>query len=176
MPVLIREMKHGEADVVGSLLVAWNEEHLARFPVEVADSYRSELADVRRRMPVADVLVAEGEGGSLLGTASLIRVAADDSHPWPPGGAVLRFLAVDPRSRREGLGEALTRECIERARRGGADFLALHTAPVMTSARRMYERLGFRRAAEHDFEPSAHYGGPGTGSGERWGLAYLMEI
>ncbi|MBW3536228.1 MAG: GNAT family N-acetyltransferase [Actinobacteria bacterium] len=175
MTALIREMRLEEAEMVASLLVEWNEEHLSRFPVEVAGPYRAELADVRSRVEIADVIVAERDG-RLLGTVTLVRDAADDEHPWPAGGAVLRLLAVDPAARGQGLGAALTLECMERARCSGASYIALHTAPVMTSARALYERLGFRRAPEHDFEPSAHYGGRGTGSGERWGLAYLLEL
>ena len=175
MPALIREMTLEEADTVGARLVEWNEEHLSRFPAEVAGPYRTELADVTSRLGTADLLVAELDG-ALVGTVTLVRDAADDSHPWPPGGAVLRLLAVDPAARGQGLGAALTRECIERARSRGAKYLGLHTAPLMAAARGLYERLGFRRVPEHDFEPAAHYAGPATGDGERWGLAYLMEL
>ena len=175
MPTLIREMTIEEAETVGSRLVEWNEEHLSRFPVEIAGAYRTELADVTSRLGIADVFVAELDG-TLVGTVTLVRDAADDSHPWPPGGAVLRLLAVAPAARGQGLGAALTRECIEGARGRGAKYIGLHTAPLMASARGLYERLGFRRASEHDFEPVSHYGGPATGDGDRWGLAYLMEL
>ncbi len=43
-------------------------------------------------------------------------------------------------------------ECISRARTSGAAGLALHTADMMEAAMRLYERLGFERAAELDFQ------------------------
>ena len=46
--------------------------------------------------------------------------------PWPE----LRLLAVPPDQRGQGIGAALVRECIERARRSGAKILALHTTDM----------------------------------------------
>ncbi len=58
---------------------------------------------------------------------------------WP----VIRRLAVRPELRGLGIGRALTEECIARARRDGADLIALHTTPIMDVAVGMYERIGF---------------------------------
>jgi len=44
-------------------------------------------------------------------------------------------------------------ECVRRARRAGATELGLHTSRSMRVAMRMYERMGFTRAPEHDFQP-----------------------
>lgn len=66
---------------------------------------------------------------------------------WPE----LRLLAVPPHSRGRGIGEALVYECVRRARNMGAQELGLHTSRSMRTAIRMYERLGFERAPEHDF-------------------------
>jgi ribosomal protein S18 acetylase RimI-like enzyme len=45
-------------------------------------------------------------------------------------------------------------ECVQRARHSGARALALHTADVKNAAKRLYERMGFQRAPELDFEPA----------------------
>ncbi|HVE64580.1 MAG TPA: GNAT family N-acetyltransferase [Mycobacteriales bacterium] len=172
---MIREMDAAESDVVGALLLRCNEEHRAHFPPAVAASYLAEVADVARRVDTCDVVVAE-RGGRLVGSATLVRDAADDGHPWPAGGAVLRLLAVDPPARGAGLGEALTLACISRARTADASYVGLHTAAFMTAARHVYERLGFARAPEHDFDPDAYYGaGPQAGRAP-WGLAYLLTL
>jgi ribosomal protein S18 acetylase RimI-like enzyme len=42
----------------------------------------------------------------------------------------------------------LTRECIERARKDGADSIGLTTAEMMTVARPMYERMGFIKESD----------------------------
>ncbi len=44
-------------------------------------------------------------------------------------------------------------ECIERARRAGATELGLHTSDSLRVAIHLYERLGFVRAPEYDFQP-----------------------
>jgi ribosomal protein S18 acetylase RimI-like enzyme len=45
-------------------------------------------------------------------------------------------------------------ECVQRARHSGARALALHTADIKNAALRLYQRMGFQRAPELDFEPA----------------------
>ena len=61
---------------------------------------------------------------------------------WP----IIRMLVVDPAFRGNGIGRALTDECIARARRDGSPIIALHTSPIMTVALPMYLRMGFVKA------------------------------
>lgn len=165
-------MHADEADAVAALLLDANEENLAWFPPDVAGSYRTELLAVTDR-PQTLVLHV---GSRLAGTVVFVPDAQDDTHPWPAGGSVLRFLAVLPVDRGQRLGERLTRTCIDLARARGSAFLALHTAPSMHAARRVYEALGFERAPEHDFDPDAHYGRGRTTEEPAWGLAYLLHL
>lgn len=171
---MIRTMREDEAEQVADLLVRANEENLATFPPEVALAYRAELVDMARRRLVADVYVAELDG-RVQGAVTYLPDASKDGHPWPPRGAVLRLLAVDPAVRRRGLGERLTAVCIERALEEHVLYLGLHTAPTMAAARRIYERLGFVREPRHDFDPVVHYGGAAVG-GTTWGLAYVRRL
>lgn len=171
----IRPMRSDEAPVVARLLLAANEEHLEGFPSDVASAYRAELADVAGRGPRAEVYVAE-VAERVIGSVTFFPDAADDGHPWPPGGSVLRLLAVDPGARGRGTGERLAVACVERARSCGARYLGLHTAPTMAVARRMYERLGFERTPEHDFHPRAHYGDGTDADDPPWGLAYVLRF
>jgi ribosomal protein S18 acetylase RimI-like enzyme len=48
----------------------------------------------------------------------------------------------------------LMRECIDRARKSGRKRVRLDTRTSMTSAQRLYERLGFRRDPDHDWSPA----------------------
>ena len=66
---------------------------------------------------------------------------------WP----IIRMLVVDPAFRGNGIGRALTDECIARARRDGSPIIALHTSPIMTVALPMYLRMGFVKV--HDTPP-----------------------
>jgi GNAT superfamily N-acetyltransferase len=101
-----------------------------------------------------DRIVAE-RGGVLLGSVMLYPPATDayrgaaKSATWP----VLRLLAVDPEARGQGVGQALMDECVRRARGMGATELGLHSSESLRAAIRMYQRMGFERAPEHDFQP-----------------------
>lgn len=168
-------MQRDEVDEVAALLLRANEEHLADFPAAVARSYREELVAVGGRWESTQGYVVVRDG-QLLATVTLVDDASRDAHPWPDGGAVLRFLAVEPAARGHGLGARLTTHCIDRARDQGARYLGLHTAPAMLAARRVYEQLGFVRAPEHDFDPAAHYAGAAVPGEPPWGLAYLLRL
>ena len=70
--------------------------------------------------------------------------AAYFDQSWP----IIRMLVVDRAFRGQGLGHALSNECIARAKRDGAPLIALHTRPIMTVALPMYLRMGFVKAYE----------------------------
>jgi len=73
--------------------------------------------------------------------------AAFFDQSWP----IIRMLVVEPAFRGNGIGRALTNECIARAGRDGSSVIALHTSPIMTVALPMYLRMGFVKA--HDAPP-----------------------
>jgi ribosomal protein S18 acetylase RimI-like enzyme len=67
--------------------------------------------------------------------------------------AAFRMLAVDPAVRGRGVGELLVRTCLDRAGAAGKRRVVISTDPRMTSAHRLYERLGFRRLPARDWSP-----------------------
>jgi ribosomal protein S18 acetylase RimI-like enzyme len=99
-------------------------------------------------------IVAE-RGGAFVGSVLLFPPATDAYHglvphaTWPE----VRLLAVAPEARGQGVGRALMNECVRRARHAGAAELGLHTSKSMQVAIGMYERMGFVRAPEFDFQP-----------------------
>ena len=77
--------------------------------------------------------------------------------PWPE----VRLVAVDPNLRGRGVARALVDECVRRARTSGATALGLHSSRSMRAAIRLYERMGFVRDPDHDFQPPGAEAGRG---------------
>jgi DNA-binding MarR family transcriptional regulator/GNAT superfamily N-acetyltransferase len=69
--------------------------------------------------------------------------------------AKLRLLIVDPRARGLGLGKRLVDECLRFARDAGYSSMTLWTQSILTSARGIYQRTGFKLAAQ---EPHHSFG------------------
>jgi GNAT superfamily N-acetyltransferase len=80
----------------------------------------------------------------------------------PPGWASGRALAVHPAARGNGAARALLSAGERLAREAGAPVLAFHTVSFMTGAIALYERLGYCRAPEFDFDWAARHGGSGA--------------
>ena len=153
----IRLAVPGEEHELAELLRASYAQYADVMPESLYASYLEDLADVAGRARDADVLVADA-GAELLGTVTYYPDAARQGHGWPEGFAGVRALAVSPKARGLGLGGILLWACLERARAQRTSAVGLHTAPFMSDAIRLYERSGFRRASEYDFEagdPSA---------------------
>lgn len=114
--------------------------------------YDAEIRDVAARAQRDLVLVAV-DGDTVIGAITYVD---DVDSPWAEkiveGEASVRILAVDPDAQGHGAGSALLRACIARARDSGRGAVLLHTTPWMRTARRIYQREGFVRAPERDFD------------------------
>jgi len=99
-----------------------------------ANSFRSELTT----NPAAYLLVAEQtvDGGRRIAGYAGYWLVVDEAH--------LSTLAVDPGSRRRGLGERILREAMRQAARQGAEMMTLEVRVSNDPARRLYEKYGFR--------------------------------
>ena len=141
----------------------------------VGDEYAGHLADVESRAGAEKtfVLVAEDDLPNPAAVTAAV-VAGEDVFPaperrllgsvtltigggpyfeWTPhveGDCGFRMLAVDPAVQGRGVGPRLVAECLDRARAAGCRRMVIGSTEWMTTAHRIYERLGFRRAPEFD--------------------------
>jgi len=152
--VIIRDVRPEELREIPGLIFEAYKQYESNLPPDAWDHYVREITDVESRLPVSELIVAESQG-KLAGTVTLFRDPSLLGHDtWPATWAGVRLLAVHPNSRGHGIGRALMNECLRRCRESGFATLGLHTVDFMEVAYRMYERMGFLRVAEFDFEPA----------------------
>ncbi|MEO5973932.1 MAG: GNAT family N-acetyltransferase [Ilumatobacteraceae bacterium] len=161
--MLIRSLTRGDDLHGAGQVVQRGYFALAEYP---RDEYYDEfIADIAGRVDDSLVVGAFVDGrivGCLTYVSSNDSVHAehDDSD-----AASFRYFAVDPSAQGGGIGEAMVRWVIERARADGRKRIFIHTLTMMPAATRLYERVGFVRVPEKD---------------ECWdgiaGLAYVLTL
>jgi ribosomal protein S18 acetylase RimI-like enzyme len=118
----------------------------------LSDGYAAGLRDVAGRARTARILVAV-DGHAPLGCVTLVLDEGPLRELAGPDEGEFRMLAVDPAAQGRGAGETLVRACADKVRRAGRERLVISSATDMTTAHRLYERLGFTRAPERDWRP-----------------------
>jgi ribosomal protein S18 acetylase RimI-like enzyme len=151
--LIVREARTSELDEVAYLLKECYQEYQKEIPPDVWESYVWDIMNVRGRLADSELLIGELDG-RLAGSVTLFLDASKSAEEgWPRGWAGVRLLGVHPAYRNRGIGRALMNECIRRCRERGIHTIGLHTSNLMAAAVRMYERMGFTRITELDFQP-----------------------
>ena len=119
---------------------------------ELVDAFARLVPQLSRSAPAPDaatlgtivccqtntVLVARDEDGTIVGTLTLVVF------PIPTGvRAWIEDVVVDQSARGRGVGEALSREAVARARAAGARTVDLTSRATREAANRLYQRIGF---------------------------------
>ena len=116
-------------------------------------AYAPELADVAGRAERAELLVVRDPGGRVVGSVALVLTGDFGNVITSDEEAAFRMLVVDPAAQGQGIGELLVTTCLDRARAAGKRRMVISTDPLMTTAHRLYQRLGFSRLPERDWRP-----------------------
>ncbi|MDQ3734748.1 MAG: GNAT family N-acetyltransferase [Actinomycetota bacterium] len=161
-PATIRPVRVDELGAVGELTVG-----VYRAGRLAPEDYSASLADAQNRAEHTQILVAVDQHDRLLGAVALVlnggpyaELAAADHE------AEFRMLVVSAEARGRGVGTALIKECLSRARAAGKQRMVISTGDNMTAAHRRYADLGFQRAPDLDWSPMP----------EVILLAYVLEL
>lgn len=145
----IRRVRPVEYDAAGELVVRAYE---GLSDAAAAAQYEPVLRDVERRAALAEVLVAVNGDDRILGSVTYVDGPGPYAETDDPDEAGIRMLAVAPEAQGAGIGRALVESCIERAKANRRRRIGLVTRASMAPAHRIYERLGFRRTPDRDFD------------------------
>lgn len=146
--IVVRPAQPAEYAAVGELGV-----EAYRHAGVLVDSYAEVLRDTASRARDADLLVATDGEGRLLGTVTVCRPDSPWAEVSQEGELEFRALAVAPSATGRGVGRRLVDAVLEIARREGRHRVVLSVLERNTVARRLYERMGFRRLPERDHRP-----------------------
>jgi len=134
---------------------------------DIFSPYLADLLDVDTHARFGHLFVVEA-GERVCAYAAWYPDASVRWFPWPAGWATGRALAVHPDARGNGAAHALLAAGEHLALQAGAPVLAFHTHSYMTGAIALYERMGYRRAPEFDFDVAERFG--------RFGAAPVMSL
>jgi GNAT superfamily N-acetyltransferase len=157
MNIQIREIKPEDYEALGTIMVDVYS-NLDGFPTPSEQpKYYKMLRNVGSlsEKPNTKVLIALSDKGKLLGGvvyfSDMAQYGSRGTATEQQNASGIRLLAVRRDTRRGGVGKALTMACIDLARKSGNKQVILHTTKSMQIAWGMYERLGFYRSEDLDF-------------------------
>lgn len=153
--MILRDAIADEFPSIRTQRVSSYEEHAEKIPEAHWKALKQAISSDADLQQGVERIVAEFDG-EIVGSVALFPAKTDayegyvDELDYPE----IRMLAVTPRARGNGVAAALISECIRRTKAKGFSSIGLHTADFMESAMRLYERLGFERLPQFDFEPA----------------------
>jgi ribosomal protein S18 acetylase RimI-like enzyme len=120
---------------------------------DAEEGYQEFLADTAGRAREAELYVAVLDG-VVVGCVTFCPNGSSWGEIAQPGEGEFRMLGVLPSAGGRGVGLALARHCLKRSHELGYHSVVLSSLPTMTTAHRMYERLGFLRTPDRDWSPA----------------------
>jgi len=164
---LVRDAVPADYPAIREVVIAAYRQYADLLTLDIFSPYLADVLDLEKHARHGRLFVVETDGW-VCGFGAFYPDATVQGLRWPAGWASGRALAVHPAARGNGVARTLLATCERLAREAGAPVFAFHTASFMTKAIALYERLGFCRAPEFDFDMAARY--------SRFGAAPIMSI
>lgn len=153
--IIIRNALKSEFPYIQEQRINAYREHSNVIPSEHWTVLKKTLSSDGDGIPGVELIVAEVDG-NIVSSVVLFpaKTNAYQGYIEELDYPEIRMLAVASEVRGKGVAKALINECIERTKAKGFTSIGLHTGEFMESAIRLYERLGFVRIPQFDFEPA----------------------
>ncbi|WP_370152553.1 N-acetyltransferase family protein [Ferrovibrio sp.] len=129
VPAIVRMLAD---DMLGAAREAWSD--------PLPQAYYDAFAEVEA-MPGTEQIVAE-QGGRVIGAMQLTYIPGISKQGMKR--AIIEAVRIDSPLRGSGLGSALIRWAVDRARAKGCGVVQLTSDKTRTDAHRFYEKLGFK--------------------------------
>ena len=167
----VRAAVPADHPAIREVVIAAYRQYADLIPPDVFTAYLADLLDLDTHARHGRLFVVEA-GERVCAFAAFYPDGLTQG--FPPGWVSGRALAVHPDARGNGAARALLATGEHLALQAGAPVFAFHTHSYMTGARGLYERVGYRRAPDFDFDLAARFGGPGATP--IMALAYLRDV
>jgi GNAT superfamily N-acetyltransferase len=153
--LIIRKALESELPYIREQRVISYKEHAAIIPKGHWQALKQAISSEGDTQPGVELLVAVVDG-MILGSVALFPADTDayEGNVEAVNYPEIRMLAVSPAARGKGVATALISECIKLSKENGHHSIGLHTGEFMENAMRLYERIGFERLPQYDFEPA----------------------
>ena len=164
---LVRDAVPADYPAIREVVIAAYRQYADLLALDIFSPYLADVLDLEKHARHGQLFVVEIDGW-ICGFGAFYPDTTVQDVGFPAGWAGGRALAVHPAARGHGVARTLLATCERLAREAGAPVFAFHTASFMTGAIALYERLGYRRVPEFDFDMAARY--------SRFGAAPIMSI
>ena len=171
--LVVRDAVPADYPAIRDVVIAAYSQYAGLIAPDIFSAYLADLLDLDTHARHGRLFAVEA-GQWVCAFGAWYPDASVQGVGWPPGWASGRALAVHPAGRGHGVARALIATGERLAQEGGSPVLAFHTHSYMTDARALYDRLGYRRAPEFDFDVAARFGGPAATP--IMALAYLRYV
>jgi GNAT superfamily N-acetyltransferase len=155
--LVVRDATPADYPAIRDVVIAAYRQYADLIAPDIFSAYLADLLDLDRHARHGRLLVVEADQW-LCAFAAWYPDASVQGVGLPAGWVSGRALAVHPAARGNGAARALMATGERLAREAGAPVVAFHTVSFMTGAIAVYERLGYRRAPEFDYDWAARRG------------------